>query len=83
MRDNDEIVAAQIGTLITTDLRAIITAAKTGEVTQYITKDVAKFMAACDLGTNWQRLANAPTIIWLVNGAPTLNNPHKPEDIQP
>lgn len=81
MRDNDEIVAAQIGTHITTDLMAIIAAAKTGNVTRYITKDLAKFMAACDLGINWQRLADAPTIIWLVNGEPTLTNPNNPEDI--
>ena len=80
MLDNDEIVAAMIGTWTTTNREAIVAAAKTGNVTRYLTRKEAKFMAALDLDINWQRLAEAPTIIWIVNGKPTLANPNKIQD---
>lgn len=58
----DEIVAAQIGTIITTNVSTIRTAFEGNKVKRFITRREVQFMSCCDLGQNWDRLAVAPTL---------------------
>lgn len=56
-----EIVAAMIGTKITNNPRIIAEAVEHGTVTEFLDKRRMAFMAALDLGQNWQKLAEGPT----------------------
>ena len=57
-----EIVAAMIGTTITTNPVDIKSAANMGTIKDLINRKRAQFMAAFDLGKNWELLAAAPTL---------------------
>lgn len=61
---SNEVVALQVNGKIISGFGAI-DAAKYNDnnVERIITRDVAYFMAACDLGYAWQQLANAKTIM--------------------
>ncbi len=70
-----EIVAAMIGTIITTQPRQIMSAIELGLVKEFIDRDRMKFMAAFDLGPQWERLAKAPTLFIVDdNGEPQSRN---------
>lgn len=58
-----EIVGAQIGTLFTTDLGKIIEAAKANNVSRFLERSTMQMMADFDLGINWTRLAESPTLL--------------------
>lgn len=57
-----EIVGAMIGTKITNNPREIATAVESGTITEFIDRGRMEFMAACDLGQNWKRMAEGPTL---------------------
>ena len=58
-----EIVGAKIGGIITNDREMIIDALKSHRRDfMPLTRIHMKFMAACDLGDNWRRMANGPTL---------------------
>jgi len=57
-----EIVAARIGTIITTNRKSILAAIEADTVSEFIERERMQFMAACDLGQKWITLANAPTL---------------------
>lgn len=58
-----EIVGAKIGKIITNDREVIIEAlANHRRDFTPLTRIHMKFMAACDLGDNWTRMANGPTL---------------------
>lgn len=55
-----EIVAALIGDVITNDIKTIND--RIDEVTEWFDRGRVGFMAACDFGTEWKKLAEAPTL---------------------
>lgn len=57
-----EIVGAMIGTIITNDRRSIMAAVEAGTVREFLDRRRMQFMAACDLGENWRRMAAGPTL---------------------
>jgi hypothetical protein len=57
-----EIVAAKIGTLITTNRTHILSAIELKLDVQFIDRLHMEMMAAMDLGPQWKALAEAPTI---------------------
>ncbi len=57
-----EIVAVQVGTIITNDLVQIKTDIARGLPFRLLSRRSMEFMAGCDLGHHWERLANAPTL---------------------
>ena len=61
-----EIVAAQIGTIITNDPREIKKGILKGTVTRLLDKTHMQMMAAFDLGPRWNVLARSP-ILFLIN----------------
>ena len=56
-----EIVGAMLGTKITNNPRLIAAAVEAGVVTEFIDRQRMRFMAACDLGQRWKRMADGPT----------------------
>lgn len=60
-----EIVAVKIGTTITNDVQMIIAAIKAGREVEPLSRVRVNFMAACDVGDHWKRLAEAPTLFCL------------------
>ena len=58
-----EIVGAKIndGTF-TNSLQKIIAAAKAGRLVEVYDRQQMQFMADCDLGRNWDLMANGPTL---------------------
>jgi len=70
-----EIVGALIGTTITNNRKDIIAACERGNVTEWLDRGRMKFMAGCDLGRNWELMANGPTLFCLdENGFPLPKN---------
>lgn len=70
-----EIVGAIIRTIITNNRNEISAAYKRGDVTCWLDRDWMKFMADCDLGRNWELMANGPTLFCLdENGFPLPKN---------
>lgn len=60
-----EIVGAMInGSTITNSLSDIIAASKAGKLNQVYDRRQMQFMAACDLGRNWENMANGPTLFY-------------------
>lgn len=57
-----EVVAAQIGTLITNHPETIILGIKHRRITGFLYRQEMKFMAALDLGKRWENLAKSPTL---------------------
>ncbi|MBK8255617.1 MAG: hypothetical protein IPK82_23505 [Polyangiaceae bacterium] len=74
----EEIIAAKIGTRITTDLNQMITAAVAGQEIEPITRTLANYMASYGAGPNWEKLATAATIAVF---DPTTKTIHFFEDI--
>jgi len=73
-----EIVGAIIRTIITNNRNEISAAYKRGDVTCWLDRDWMKFMADCDLGRNWELMANGPTLFCLdENGSPIPKNLNK------
>ena len=63
-----EIVAAKIGSKITNDLEKIINAARANRLSELYDRSQMRFMSACDVGENWTKLAEGPTIFFLDAG---------------
>ena len=57
-----EIVGAKIGTLITNNRKTIAEAVERNAVTEFLDRQRMQFMAAMDLGRNWDLMANGPTL---------------------
>lgn len=57
-----EIVAAQIGTLVTNNPRTILEATEKNTISEFLDRKRMEFMAAMDLGERWQKLADGPTL---------------------
>lgn len=71
-----EIVAAKInGRTITNNMRDIITAAKNNTLNSVFDRDQMRFMAACDLGKNWQDLSEGKALFYMVDDKPQFNKP--------
>lgn len=60
--NNSEVVAAMIDSIITTDKALIYISLLLKKNVYFITRPHMQFMAACDLGPIWDKLANAPTL---------------------
>lgn len=63
----EEIIGFEIHNVIYSGQTAL-DLAKSQPISRVITKDVARFMSACDLGVNWDRLAKAPIILIFEDG---------------
>ena len=71
-----EIVGARIGNIITNNFQAIRDAAKAGIDMQFYDRLHMQFMSSCDLGINWDRMANGPTLFLIdKNGKPHKSDP--------
>jgi hypothetical protein len=71
-----EIVAAKIGTLITTERKAIIAALDANADVQFLDRRHMQLMAGFDLGPQWTALANAPTLFCVgADGKPCAPSP--------
>lgn len=60
-----DIVAARIHRpkdIITNDIKTIISAVELELPVEFLTRERMQFMAALDLGSQWEKLATAPTI---------------------
>lgn len=57
-----EVVGAKIGNIITNDFAVIVKAARDDEAVQLLTRELMSFMSACDLGVNWTKMAEGPTL---------------------
>lgn len=58
-----EIVGAKInGSIITNSLTKIVEAAKVGMLHEVYDRKQMQFMSSCDLGRNWDLMANGPTL---------------------
>ena len=61
-----EIVGATInGGTITNSLTKIIEAAKAGRLNEVYDREQMQFMSGCDLGRNWELIANGPTLFFI------------------
>jgi len=70
-----EIVGAKIGTLITNNRRTISEAVERNAVTEFLDRKHMQFMAAMDLGRNWELMASGPTLFCIDdNGKPQPHN---------
>lgn len=65
-----EIIGAKIGTVITTDRKAIMYALENNQVRDLIDRRRVEMMVAADMGANWERLSNAPTLFYMLDGKP-------------
>ena len=54
-----EIVGAMIGTIITNNPADIIRGLENNTITRLLSKLEMQFMASCDLGRNWEVMANS------------------------
>lgn len=67
MKNEIEIVAFIIdGKTITTDFVAVATALRRNKTVGYVSKLHARFMGICDLGPQWNLLAEAPVLFKMV-----------------
>lgn len=57
-----EIVGAIIGTVITNDKNAIMAGIQAGTIKEFLDRRRMQLMAACDLGLQWENMANSPTL---------------------
>ena len=57
-----EIVGARIKNTITNNLPKIVGAVKAGQLVEVYDRKQMQFMADCDLGRNWDLMANGPTL---------------------
>lgn len=58
-----EIVGAKInGSTITNSLPKIVEAAKAGRLGEVYDRSQMQFMSSCDLGRNWDLMAEGPTL---------------------
>ena len=57
-----EIIAAKIGTLITTNPKQIADAIYHNAKVEFIDRTRINFMVACDMGYNWERLSQSKTL---------------------
>jgi len=57
-----EIVGARIGNTITNDRAMILEAVERNRITEFLDRDRMKFMAAMDVGRNWELMASGPTL---------------------
>lgn len=72
-----EIVGAMIGTTITNNVKAIILAVEhVPKKVKFLDKEHMKFMSACDLGINWDNMANSP-VLFVIEDNGTLTNVKK------
>ncbi|MCK5385787.1 MAG: hypothetical protein KAJ39_01290 [Gammaproteobacteria bacterium] len=63
-----EIVGAIINNnVVTNSLRDIVIASKEGRIVEPLTRERMKFMSACDLGKNWDNMANGDTLFYQDN----------------
>jgi hypothetical protein len=60
-----QIVAAKIGSRITSDPLEMLAAMTHGQDVQFLNRAHLRFMAAAGLGAHWQALAHAPTLFVL------------------
>lgn len=60
-----EIVGAMIGAIITNNPADIIRGLENNTLTRFISKKEMQFMASCDLGSNWEALANSRVLFCL------------------
>ena len=80
-----EIVGAKIGTIITNKKDEIYKAIQNNTITEFLDRTRMQFMAACDFGLNWVKMANGPTLFIIddnsnpqapnhgIDGRPELN----------
>lgn len=72
-----EIVGARIGNTITNNKTKIRDAVANGTITHFLDRKHMQFMAACDLGRNWDLMASGPTLFCIDDKgnlhAPTTN----------
>lgn len=74
-RQVKEIVGAKIGTLITNDRRTIAEAVERNAVIEFLDRERMQFMAAMDLGRNWELIASGPTLFCIdADGQPQPSN---------
>jgi hypothetical protein len=71
-----EIVGAKINDrIITNNLPKIVEASKTGMLHEVYDRKQMQFMSACDLGRNWDLMANGPTLFLIgADGKPQWPN---------
>jgi hypothetical protein len=62
-----EIVGAKIGDIITNDYEIILSAIKNKEKVRLLKREEMQFMASCDPGKNWEKMASGPTLFALNN----------------
>jgi hypothetical protein len=67
-----EIVGALInGRIVTNNMKNIAIAFQSGKLNQLYDRSQMKFMSKCDLGHNWDLMANGPTLFLIDdNGKP-------------
>jgi hypothetical protein len=69
-----EIVAVKIGTLITTNMEDVRRMLRDDSHIRLLSRQEVRFMSACDLGVNWDKLAESRTIC-IENGDGTFCPP--------
>jgi len=75
MKYKEKVIGFQINNVIYTGIEAIQMFKLVKNYDRVITKQIAQFMVACDLGYQWERLAKAPIILVIEDGVirlPTL-----------
>jgi len=75
MKYKEKVIGFQINGVIYTGVKAIKMFKAAGNYERVITKQIAQFMAALDLGYQWEQLAKAPIILIIEDGEirlPTL-----------
>lgn len=75
-----EIVGAKIGDLITNNRERIVDALKADMDVQFLDKTHMQLMAALDLGTNWERMADGPILFLLEEVDGEIINVYPPEE---
>lgn len=60
-----QIVGVQIGSKITNDPKLIVWALENNKVTRFLSRQEMQFMANCDLGKNWEIMANSRVLFCL------------------
>jgi hypothetical protein len=67
----NEIVGAKVGTMITNIRANIIQGIEDKLPIQWLSRAHMRMMSECDLGLNWDKMANGPTLFLLdENGKP-------------
>ncbi len=60
-----EIVGAKIGNILTNNTKDIIKAVESNTAIEWLDRKRMQFMAACDLGLWWERMAQSKTLFYM------------------